>query len=104
MTNPDEPLSVVEKQASALNAERHPIAGLPLQTSGGNPWPNAEPANGGGGLAFGDIGLPSEMTEEDMKVAVRIIEDWEASHLSACELIAQLYPMFAVSASRRLLR
>jgi hypothetical protein len=53
-----------------------------------------------GGIAVGTLKLPSTMTEADIQAAVAIIEEWEASHRSACELIALLYPVLACSALR----
>jgi hypothetical protein len=45
----------------------------------------------GGGFEIHDLNLPSGLSFEKIQEAVSVIEDWEASHRSACELIADLY-------------
>ena len=48
------------------------------------------------GAPFGEVrplNLPSDLPAERIEAAVQVIEDWEASHRSACELIADLCPL-----------
>jgi len=46
-----------------------------------------------GGTAVGPLNLPADLSFEKIQEAVSVIEDWEASHRSACELLADLYPI-----------
>lgn len=45
--------------------------------------------------------LPPALTAEQIRDAVAVIEDWEASRKSACELIVDLYPLLVRQDSHR---
>ena len=58
----------------------------------------------GGGIAIAELALPPALSEDQIRKAVAIIEDWEASSRSACELLARLYPHIQGSMDRPLSR
>lgn len=47
------------------------------------------------------IDLPASLSERQIQDAIEAIEDWEASHRSACELVSALYPILLPSSPRR---
>lgn len=47
------------------------------------------------------LSLPPELSPAQIQDAVAVIEDWEASQKSACELIADLYPLLVPQEIRR---
>ena len=52
-------------------------------------------------VAGGHIDLPRALTSDQILKAVEVIETWEASRKSACELIADLYPVLVRPESHR---
>jgi len=53
-----------------------------------------------GGITVSQIDLPDWLSPEEIRSAVQLIENWEASQKSACELLADLAPLLRGSVLR----
>ena len=54
-----------------------------------------------GGVEISHTPMPRSLSEDSIRKAIEVIHDWEASDRTACQLIADLYPILVHSTSRQ---